>query len=143
MTKLTFLNIETLEVVEAVDSRTAKEIVQAAQAYYKKNMVSTRICPEDGFYMLKERESKNTLLAVEDGCDNHVYEAYKKLVHQLPYYAVAHGFMCGIFRTWEQAKDCVEGCRNKRHKKFFSLEAAVQFMKENDAPLRAYECFIK
>lgn len=139
MTKLTFLNIETLEVVEAVDNRTAKEIVQAAQAYYKKNMVSTRICPEDGFYMLKERESKNTLLVVEDGCDNHVYEAYKKLVHQLPYYAVAHGFMCGIFRTWEQAKDCVEGFRNRKYKKFFSLESAKQFMVENNAPLVSYD----
>lgn len=143
MTKLTFLNIQTLKVIEAVDNRTAKEIVQAAQAYYKKNMVSTRICPEDGFYMLKERESKNTLLVVEDGCDKHVYESYKQLVHQLPYYAVANGFMCGIFRTWEQAKDCVEGARNRKYKKFFGLEAAVQFMKENDAPLRAYERFIK
>lgn len=143
MTNLTFLNIETLKVIEAVDNRTAKEIIEAAQAYYKKNMISTRVCPEDGFYMIKERESKNTLLVVANGCDNHVYESYKQLVHQLPYYAVAHGFMCGIFRTWEQAKDCVEGCSNKKYKKFYGLEAAITFMKENDAPLRAYERFIK
>lgn len=139
MCKLTFLNIETLKVVEAVDNRTAKDIVQAAQAYYKKNMVHTRVCPEDGFYMIKERESKNTLLVVEYGCDNHVYEDYKQLVHQLPYYAVANGFMCGIFRTWEQAKDCVEGFRNRKYKKFFSLESAKQFMVENNAPLVSYD----
>lgn len=140
MTNLTFLNIETLKVIEAVDNkRTAKEIVEAAQAYYKKNMVSTRVCPEDGFYIIKERESKNTLLVIECGCDKAVYDGYKQLVYQLPYYAVAHGFMCGIFRTWEQAKDCVEGCSNKKYKKFFGLEAAIQFMKENDAPLKAYD----
>ena len=139
MTNLTFLNIKTLEVVEAVDNRAAKEIVKAAQAYYKKNMISIRVCPEDGFYMIKERESKNTLLVVECGCDKAVYEGYKQLVHQLPYYAVAHGFACGIFRTWIQAKDCVEGASNRKYKKFFGLEAAIQFMRENDAPLKAYD----
>lgn len=140
MAKATFLNTTTLKIIEATDSRTPMEFVQAAEQYYKMSGIDTIICPEDGYYLIKDRKGKkNVILVVHNGCADHIYENNKKLVKQLPYYAVAHGLMPDIFRTWSQAKKSIDGVKNARYKKFYSLEVAKQWMEENGAPLRAYD----
>lgn len=140
MAKATFLNTTTLKVLEASDSRTPMEFVQAAEQYYKMSGVDTIVYPEDGYYLIRDRKSKNNILLVmHNGCTDCVYESNKKLVNQLPYYAVAHGLMPGIYRTWSQAKKSIDGVKNARYKKFYSLEVAKQWMEENGAPLRAYD----
>lgn len=140
MAKATFLNTTTLKVVEASDSRTPMEFVQAAEQYYKMSSIDIITCPEEGYYLIKDRKAiKNVLLVVHNGCADHVYDSNKKLVKQLPYYAIACGLVPDIFRTWSQAKKSIDGVKNAKYKKFFSLEVAKQWMEENGAPLRAYD----
>lgn len=140
MAKATFLNTTTLKVVEAVDERTPMEFVQSAEQYYKMSGIDTIVSPEEGYYLIKDRKAtKNVLLVAYNGCAEHTYEDNKKLVKQLPYYAVAHGLIPDIYRTWSQAKKSIDGVKNARYKKFYSLEVAKQWMEENGAPLRAYD----
>lgn len=140
MAKATFLNKTTLKVVEVADERTPMEFVQAAERYYKMSGIDTIVSPEEGYYLIKDRKAiKNVLLVVYNGCAEHVYEDNKKLVKQLPYYAVAYGLISDIYRTWSQVKKSIDGVKNARYKKFYSLEVAKQWMKENGAPLRAYD----
>lgn len=140
MAKATFLNITTLKVIEAADERTPMEFIQAAEQYYKMSDIDIITYPEEGYYLIKDRKAiKNVLLVVYNGCADHIYENNKKLVKQLPYYAVANGLMPGIYRTWSQTKKSIDGVKNARYKKFYSLEVAKQWMEENGAPLRAYD----
>ena len=91
-------------------------------------------------YFVQERECKNILmLATEEGYSKQDLKAIADKIMSLPYYAVARGYVPGIFRTWSQAKDSVDGYNNRKYKKFFGLEAARQFMVENSAPLVAYD----
>lgn len=111
MAKATFLNTATLKIIEASDSRTPMEFVQAAEQYYKMSGIDTIVSPEEGYYLIKDRKAtKNILLVVYNGCAEHVYEDNKKLVKQLPYYAVAYGLIPDIFRTWSQAMDGRKWC---------------------------------
>lgn len=140
MAKATFLNTATLKIIEAADSRTPFEFVQAAEQYYKMSGIDIVTCPEEGYYLIKDRKGKkNIILVVHNGCADHIYESNKRLVKQLPYYAVANGLIPDIYRTWSQAKKSIDGVKNARYKKFYSLEVAKQWMEENGAPLRAYD----
>lgn len=142
MTNLTFLNLANLKIIDAVDKeRDIKEIVEAAKGYYASAGIHTRLQTHiDGICYLQERTCKNILLvASNDSCNKKDLEYLIQENKRLPYYAVARGFKPGIYRTWEQCKLSVDGYNTHKYKKFNSLEAAIQFMKENGAPLVCYD----
>lgn len=142
MTNLTFLNISNLKIIDAIDKeRSIKEATEAARGYYASVGVHTRLQTHiNGICYLQERTCKNILLvASNESCSKKDLEFLTKEVKRLPYYAVARGFKPGIYRTWEQCKLSVESYNTHKYKKFQSLEAAIEFMKENGAPLVTYD----
>lgn len=46
-------------------------------------------------------------------------------------YAVANGFKTGLFDTWEECKEQVNGFKNAKYKKFKTKKEANLFLKEN------------
>ena len=89
---------------------------------------------------MQERTCKNILLvASNNNCNKKDLEYLIQENKRLPYYAVARGFKPGIYRIWEQCKLSVKGYNTHKYKKFQSLEAAIEFMKENGAPLVTYD----
>lgn len=142
MTNLTFLNLANLKIIDAVDEeRDIKTVTEAAKGYYASVGVHTRLQTHiNGICYLQERTCKNILLvASNDSCNKKDLEYLTQENKRLPYYAVARGFKPGIYRTWEQCKLSVDGYNTHKYKKFNSLEAAIQFMKENGAPLVCYD----
>lgn len=142
MTNLTFLNLVNLKIIDAVDKeRDIKTVTEAAKGYYASAGIHTRLQTHiNGMCYLQERTSKNILLvAYNESCSKKDLEFLTKEVKRLPYYAVARGFKPGIYRTWEQCKLSVEGYNTHKYKKFQSLEAAIEYMKENGAPLVCYD----
>ena len=144
MTNLLFLNIKTLKIIKATDNnRNVKTIVEAAKNYYAKAGIHTRIQADDNIVYLQERCCNNILfVAYVDESDKNKLKQLSEKTKRLPYYAVARGFKLGIYRTWEQTKNSVDGYNTHRYKKFGSLEASIQFMKENNAPLVCYDYLI-
>lgn len=142
MTNLTFLNLANLKIIDAVDKeRDIKTVAEAAKGYYASAGIHTRLQTHiDGICYLQERTCKNILLvAFNNSCNKKDLEYLIQENKRLPYYAVARGFKPGIYRTWEQCKLSVEGYNTHKYKKFQSLEAAIEFMKENGAPLVTYD----
>lgn len=142
MTNLTFLNLVNLKIIDAVDKeRDIKTVTEAAKGYYASAGIHTRLQTHiDGICYLQERTCKNILLVVSnDSCNKKDLEYLIQENKRLPYYAVARGFKPGIYRTWEQCKLSVDSYNTHKYKKFNSLEAAIQFMKENGAPLVCYD----
>lgn len=142
MTNLTFLNLANLKIIETIDKeRDVKAVAEAAKGYYASAGVHTRLQTHiNGICYLQERTCKNILLvASNDSCNQKDLELLVEQIKRLPYYAVVRGFKPGIYRTWEQCKLSVEGYNTHKYKKFQSLEAAIEFMKENGAPLVTYD----
>lgn len=142
MTNLTFLNLANLKIIDTVDKeRGIKTVTEAAKGYYASAGIHTRLQTHiDGICYLQERTCKNILLvASNNNCNKKDLEYLIQENKRLPYYAVARGFKPGIYRTWEQCKLSVEGYNTHKYKKFQSLEAAIEFMKENGAPLVTYD----
>lgn len=46
------------------------------------------------------------------------------------FYAVAKGYVPGIYETWDEAKKQVNGFPGAKHKKFSTYEETVFFMSE-------------
>lgn len=142
MTNLTFLNISNLKIIDAIDKeRDVKTIAEAAKGYYASAGIHTRLQTHvDSICYLQERACKNILLvAYDESCNKKDLEFLLQQVKRLPYYAVVRGFKPGIYRTWEQCKLSVEGYNTHKYKKFYSLESAIEYMKENGAPLVTYD----
>lgn len=144
MISLSFLNIETLKIVKATDhSRDAKTAAEAAKMYYAKAGIHTRMQTYGDIIYLQERSCKNILfIASIEGSDRNKLKYLSERLKRLPYYSVARGFKPGIYRTWEQAKNNIDGYNTHKHKKFGSLESAIQFMRDNGAPLVCYDYLV-
>lgn len=144
MTKLLFLNTKTLKIIEATDhSRDVKTIVEAAKMYYAKAGIHTHMQIDGDIVYFQERNCKNILfIASIEGSDRNKLKYLSEQFKRLPYYSVARGFKPGIYRTWEQAKNNIDGYNTQRYKKFGSLESAIQFLKENGAPIVCYDYLI-
>lgn len=140
MTKLAYLDLETLVVENKEVTRDYEELLSSAQRYYAKAGIKTRVQKDKkGILYLQERECKNTLmLAATEECSKQDFETIKNNILSLPYYAVARGFKPGVYRTWSQTKASVETYTTSKYKKFTGREAAKQFMAENGAPLVCY-----
>lgn len=140
MTKLVYLDLETLVVENKEVTRDYEELLSSAQRYYAKAGIKTRVQKDKkGILYLQERECKNTLmLAATEECSKQDFETIKNNILSLPYYAVARGFKPGVYRTWSQTKASVETYTTSKYKKFAGREAAKQFMAENGAPLVCY-----
>ena len=120
------------------------DLLKSAQHYYAKKGIRTMLGRFGNVYFVQERECKNILmLATEDGYTKQDLKVTTDRIMSLPYYAVARGYMPGIFRTWSQTKDSVDGYTGRRYKKFSGREAAIQFMIDNGAPLVSYDYLSK
>lgn len=140
MTTTIYLNLETLVIEEKESTRDYMDLLKSAQGYYAKKGIRTMLGRIGDICFVQERECRNILmLATIDGYSKKDLNVVKERIMSLPYYAVARGYMPGIFRTWSQTKDSVDGYNNRRYKKFLGLEAARQFMVDNNAPLVAYD----
>lgn len=51
------------------------------------------------------------------------------------YYAVAKGFVPGIYARWEEAEKQIKGFSNPIHARFFTMADAVQFMHRHESDL--------
>ena len=144
MTNLLFLNVETLKIIEATDNnRDARAIAEAAKGYYSKVGIHTRMQTDGDIIFLQERACKNILLITYTECsDKNKIKYLSEQVKRLPYYSVARGYKPGIYRTWEQTKVTTDGYNTHRYKKFGSLESAMQFMRDNGAPLVCYDYLV-
>lgn len=145
MTKLVYLDLETLVVENKEVTRDYEELLSSAQRYYAKAGIKTRVQKDKkGILYLQERECKNTLmLAATEECSKQDFETIKNNILSLPYYAVARGFKPGVYRTWSQTKASVETYTTSKYKKFAGREAAIQFMIDNNAPLVSYDYLTK
>ncbi len=140
MTTTIYLDLETLVIEQRESTRDYMDLLKSAQGYYAKKGIRTMLGRKGNVYFVQERECRNILmLATEDGYSKQDFKAIADRIMSLPYYAVARGYMPGVFRTWSQTKDSVDGYNSRRYKKFFGLEAAIQFMVDNNAPLVSYD----
>lgn len=140
MTTTIYLNLETLVIENRESTRDYMDLLDSAQKYYAKKGIRTMKCRIGDVCFLQERECRNILmLATIDGYNKRDLKTVTDKIMSLPYYAVARGYMPGIFRTWSQTKDSVDGYTGRRYKKFAGREAAIQFMVDNNAPLVAYD----
>lgn len=144
MTTTIYLNLETLVIEKKESVRDHMDLLTSAQKYYAKKGIRTMLGRRGNVYFVQERECKNILmLATEEGYSKQDLEIVKERIMSLPYYAVARGYMPGVYRTWSQTKDSVDGFTGRKYKKFFGLEAAIQFMIDNGAPLVSYDYLTK
>lgn len=140
MTTIIYLDLETLTIEQKESTRDYIDLLDSAQKYYAKKGIRTMKERIGGVFFLKERECRNILmLATEDGYNKHDLKIVTDKIMSLPYYAVARGYVPGVYRTWSQTKDSVDGYNSRKYKKFSGKEAAKQFMVDNNAPLRTYD----
>lgn len=140
MTTLVYLDLETLTIEAKESTRDHMDLIKSAQSYYAKKGIRTMLGRLNNVFFVQERECKNILmLATEDGYTKQDLKVVTNKIMSLPYYAVARGYMPGVFRTWSQTKDSVDGYTGRKYKKFASREAAIQFMIDNGAPLVSYD----
>lgn len=140
MTTTIYLNLETLVIENRESTRDYMDLLDSAQKYYAKKGIRTMKGRIGDVCFLQERECRNILmLATMDNYNKRDLKIITDKIMSLPYYAVARGYMPGIFRTWSQTKDSVDGYTGRRYKKFAGREAAIQFMVDNNAPLVAYD----
>ena len=57
----------------------------------------------------------------------------------MPYYAVANGNNIGIFTTWDECKNSVNGYKNALYKKFSIREEAINFIEKNNPSIKLDE----
>lgn len=140
MTTTIYLDLETLTIEQRESVRDYMDLLDSAQKYFAKKGIKTMKGRVGNVYFLQERECKNILmLATEDGYTKQDLKVVTDKIMSLPYYAVARGYVPGVFRTWSQTKDSVDGYTGRRYKKFAGREAAIQFMVENNAPIVSYD----
>lgn len=140
MTTTIYLNLETLVIENRESTRDYMDLLDSAQKYYAKKGIRTMKGRIGDVCFLQERECRNILmLATMDNYNKRDLKIITDKIMSLPYYAVARGYMPGIFRTWSQTKDSVDGYTGRKYKKFAGREAAIQFMIDNGAPLVAYD----
>lgn len=140
MTTTIYLNLETLVIEEKESTRDYMDLLDSAQKYYAKKGIRTMKGRIGDICFLQERECRNILmLATMDGYNKRDLKTVTDKIMSLPYYAVARGYMPGIFRTWSQTKDSVDGYTGRQYKKFAGREAAIQFMVDKGAPLVSYD----
>lgn len=144
MTTLVYLDLETLTIEVKESTRDHMDLIKSAQNYYAKKGIRTMLGRLNNVFFVQERECKNILmLATEDGYTKQDLKVVTDKIMSLPYYAVARGYMPGVFRTWSQTKDSVDGFTGRKYKKFAGREAAIQFMIDNGAPLVSYDYLTK
>lgn len=144
MTTLVYLDLETLVIEQKKSTRDHMDLIKSAQSYYAKKGIRTMLGRLNNVFFVQERECKNILmLATEDGYTKQDLKVVTDKIMSLPYYAVARGYMPGVFRTWSQCKDSTDGFTGRKYKKFAGREAAIQFMIDNNAPLIAYDYLTK
>lgn len=140
MTTTIYLNLEALTIEQKESTRDYMDLLDSAQKYYAKKGIRTMKGRIGDVCFLQERECRNILmLTTMDNYDKRDLKTITDKIMSLPYYAVARGYMPGIFRTWSQTKDSVDGYTGRKYKKFAGREAAIQFMIDNGAPLIAYD----
>lgn len=140
MTTTIYLDLETLKIEQKESTRGYMDLLDSAQKYYAKKGIRTMKGRIGDICFLQERECRNILmLATMDNYNKRDLKTITDKIMSLPYYAVARGYMPGIFRTWSQTKDSVDGYTGRKYKKFAGREAAIQFMIDNGAPLVAYD----
>lgn len=139
MTTIIYLDLETLTIENKETARDYMDLLDSAQKYYAKKGIRTMKGRIGDICFLQERECRNILmLATMDGYNKRDLKTVTDKIMSLPYYAVARGYMPGIFRTWSQTKDSVDGYTGRQYKKFAGREAAIQFMVDKGAPLVSY-----
>lgn len=144
MTTTIYLNLETLVIEEKKTVRDHMDLLKSAQHYYAKKGIRTMLGRKGNVYFVQERECRNVLmLATMDGHTKRDLKTVTDKIMSLPYYAVARGYMPGVFRTWSQCKDSTDGFTGRKYKKFAGREAAIQFMIDNNAPLVSYDYLTK
>lgn len=144
MTKLVYLDLAILTIESKESVRDHMDLLKSSQYYYAKKGIRTMLGRRGNVYFVQERECKNILmLATEEGYSKQDLEIVKERIMSLPYYAVAKGYVPGVFRTWSQCKDSVDGYTGRRYKKFAGREAAIQFMVDNGATLVSYDYLTK
>lgn len=140
MTTTIYLDLEALKIEQKESTRDYMDLLDSAQKYYAKKGIRTMKGRIGDICFLQERECRNILmLATMDNYNKRDLKTVTDKIMSLPYYAVARGYMPGVFRTWSQTKDSVDGYTSRRYKKFAGREAAIQFMVDNNAPLVAYD----
>lgn len=140
MTTTIYLDLKTLVIEEKESTRDYMELLDSAQKYYAKKGIRTMKGRIGDICFLQEKECRNILmLATMDGYNKRDLKTVTDKIMSLPYYAVARGYMPGIFRTWSQTKDSVDGYTGRQYKKFAGREAAIQFMVDKGAPLVSYD----
>ena len=144
MTTLVYLDIDTLVVETKESARDYMNLLKCAQGYYAKKGIRTMLGRIGDVCFVQERECRNVLmLATMEGHTKRDLKTVTDKIMSLPYYAVARGYVPGVFRTWSQCKDSTDGYTGRRYKKFAGREAAVQFMIDNGAPLVSYDYLMK
>lgn len=144
MATLVYLDLETLVIEKKESARDYMDLLNSAQKYYAKKGIRTMLCRIGDVCFLQERECKNILMLVTmEGYNKQDLKNIKDKILSLPYYAVARGYVPGIYRTWSQTKDSTDGYNARKYKKFAGREAAIQFMVDNNAPLVTYDYLIK
>lgn len=144
MTTLVYLDLETLVIEQKESTRDHMDLIKSAQSYYAKKGIRTMLGRLNNVFFVQERECKNILmLATEDGYTKQDLKVVTDKIMSLPYYAVARGYMSGVFRTWSQCKDSTDGYTGRKYKKFAGREAAIQFMIDNNATLVSYDYLTK
>jgi len=140
MTTTIYLDLETLTIEQKESTRDYMDLLDSAQRYYAKKGIRTMKGRIGDVCFLQERECRNILmLATMDNYSKRDLKVVTDKIMSLPYYAVARGYVPGIFRTWSQTKDSVDGYTGRKYKKFASREATIQFMIDNGAPLVSYD----
>lgn len=140
MTTTIYLNLEALTIEQKESTRDYMDLLDSAQKYYAKKGIRTMKGRIGDVCFLQERECRNILmLTTMDNYDKRDLKTITDKIMSLPYYAVARGYMPGIFRTWSQTKDSVDGYTGRKYKKFAGREAAIRFMIDNGAPLVVYD----
>lgn len=144
MTKVIYLDLETLTIENRETMRDHMDLIKSSQHYYAKKGIRTMLGRCGNVYFVQERECRNILmLATIDGYSKQDLKVVTDKIMSLPYYAVARGYVPGIFRTWSQCKDSTDGYTGRKYKKFSGKEAAIQFMIDNGAPLVSYDYLMK
>lgn len=144
MTTTIYLDLETLVIESKETIRDYMDLLDSAQKYYAKKGIRTMKGRIGDVCFLQERECRNVLmLATMNGHKKRDLKTVTGKIMSLPYYAVARGYVPGVFRTWSQCKDSTDGYTGRKYKKFAGREAGIQFMVENNAPLIAYDYLIK
>lgn len=140
MTTLVYLDLETLVIEQKESLRDYMDLLISAQKYYSKKGIKTMLCRIGDVCFLQERECRNIImLATIDGYSKKDLKTVTDKIISLPYYAVARGYLPGVYRTWSQTKDSVDGYNSRKYKKFSGREVAKQFMIDNNAPLITYD----